>query len=986
INIYNAEVITNDYFSYIAHTSTNFGEITPNSSTNFGYTLVGAESNYFPNSIDMVQSRQEITEGLTIELANISNNYDTFGGQLILTNTTDEQICMPEITINTNFSLLSNWGYDIIDLGENSYTIKSKFDTGIFINIPPNSSYTLQISGSNVENPQIESFSATELVVSVEEYISRDSDGDTLPDYYENEIYSDKYNPDTDGDLLIDGYEELILETSPLLPDTDGNEVSDADEDADEDFLTNLQEFELGTDPLEPDTDEDYLIDGEEVAAGSDPFIQDTDIDGLLDGEESYAGVIYTKYGIYFDPTNPDTDGNGILDGDEKFAQNVQKEVVTSDGAITNISVEMTANGSLDNNLSVESVMGIDIMSSNLVGLVGDPFDFSTTSEFEEAKLTFTIDQTKLGDALFENLTIMWYDEENQQFVDCSQDENFTVTSDSDNGQISVITSHFSQYMVVDSNDWYEAWAYMFEKFEPEIFTEEGVEIEDVLTNRGVKWGKINSLGDVEYYMDLYKDAGISVGNSVYDYFNGHFYLIIETGDISGLTWEESKAFCEVIGGNLVTITSQEEQTFIESLYAQSSKKSYWLGATDKEKDGDWKWITGEAWGYTNWNGGEPNNNSGGESYLQFYSGTTKWNDEKDYNSHTGLANTGIICEWEINDIEYDDSGNIAFVTDKINWDDTDGDTVPNIIEMYGLKINGQPIASDPNDKHSDNDGLEDGEEVVCRINALNNTNYIYYEESLITNLVRQQNNYYASIRYSSDPTKEDGDGDGLSDPNEKYHSNPLSTDTDGDKINDFTDPTPAEYHEIKNSNWVFDWINVDIEDYMSRRSINELIILGVQRVKPSNKYHSSVMLFANSESEYYNNEYAVNSVGNIHYLTFGAGGDKLKGLVGSLTAEYNRERDVMLDIKVQMINLTTSSEINSLIPNLFQGQNYFNAHTNYDYELLHHAFKRGKTSGYNSNSYAVSLLKYSGIDDLGGPDYYVPGYQNVLPSNAFRE
>jgi hypothetical protein len=448
-NIYNAEVVTNDYFSYVAHSNNNFGEITPNSSTNFGYTLVGAESNYFPNSIDMVQSRQEISEGLNVELTNISNNYDTFGGQLVLTNTTENQICMPEITINANFSLLSNWGYDIIDLGENSYTIKSKSDTGIFINIPPNSSYSLQISGSNVENPQIESFSATELIVSAEEYISRDSDGDTLPDYYENAINSDKNNTDSDGDMLPDDYEVLTLGTLPGLSDTDNNGVSDADEDFDEDTLSNFQEFELSTNPLNPDTDEDYLSDSEEISLGTDPIVQDTDVDGLLDGEEGYASIIYTKYGVYFDPINPDTDGNGTLDGAEKFAQNVQKEVETFDGAITNISVEIITNTNLDENLTIESMMDKDWISSNVVGLIGEPFDFSTNADFEEAEITFTIDQTKLGDTEFENLIVLWYDKENDAFIQIESN------LDAENSTITAITTHFSQYMVVDKLAWY---------------------------------------------------------------------------------------------------------------------------------------------------------------------------------------------------------------------------------------------------------------------------------------------------------------------------------------------------------------------------------------------------------------------------------------------------------------------------------------------------------------------------------------------------
>jgi len=77
-------------------------------------------------------------------------------------------------------------------------------------------------------------------------------------------------------------------------------------EDTDGDGLTNAQEEEIGTDPLNPDTDGDGLLDGDEVALGTDPLNPDTDGDGLLDGDEVALGT---------DPLNPDTDGDGILDG-----------------------------------------------------------------------------------------------------------------------------------------------------------------------------------------------------------------------------------------------------------------------------------------------------------------------------------------------------------------------------------------------------------------------------------------------------------------------------------------------------------------------------------------------------------------------------------------------------------------------------------------------------------------------------------------------
>ncbi|TAK95582.1 MAG: DUF1800 family protein, partial [Verrucomicrobia bacterium] len=80
--------------------------------------------------------------------------------------------------------------------------------------------------------------------------------------------------------------------------------------DSDGDGLSNLQEYQRGTDPHKADTDGDGLTDGQEVALGTNPLLADTDGDGLSDYAE-VNGLI---------PSNPllaDSDSDGVSDMDE---------------------------------------------------------------------------------------------------------------------------------------------------------------------------------------------------------------------------------------------------------------------------------------------------------------------------------------------------------------------------------------------------------------------------------------------------------------------------------------------------------------------------------------------------------------------------------------------------------------------------------------------------------------------------------------------
>ena len=149
---------------------------------------------------------------------------------------------------------------------------------------------------------------------------------------------------------------------------------------------------------------------------------------------------------------------------------------------------------------------------------------------------------------------------------------------------------------------------------------------------------QVDALQEDQPPVDLPEDAVLWEGN-------GHYYKVFSgpNSEYPQLTWEEAKLACEQLGGHLVTITSSEEQDFIESLDSTTciGEWSVWIGLSRPEGTGPWTWITGEPYEYTHWDNNEP---SGDGSCVAM---RTKnygygWNDA---DANTPFA---YVCEWDV--------------------------------------------------------------------------------------------------------------------------------------------------------------------------------------------------------------------------------------------------------------------------------------------------------------------------------------------------
>ena len=157
--------------------------------------------------------------------------------------------------------------------------------------------------------------------------------------------------------------------------------------------------------------------------------------------------------------------------------------------------------------------------------------------------------------------------------------------------------------------------------------------------------------GDVLGYSGVYliknNASYTDVSESVYG--NHKYKLFDET-----MSWQKAKEYCESLGGHLVTINSEGEQRFVETLLAASdlSKSSdIWIG-TSRDLNNFNTWVTGEPVDFSAWGVPQPDNLGGRQNYAVIVNGVRgsengsyyikqyEWDDNSD-------SSRPFICEWE---------------------------------------------------------------------------------------------------------------------------------------------------------------------------------------------------------------------------------------------------------------------------------------------------------------------------------------------------
>ena len=103
-------------------------------------------------------------------------------------------------------------------------------------------------------------------------------------------------------------------------------------------------------------------------------------------------------------------------------------------------------------------------------------------------------------------------------------------------------------------------------------------------------------------------------------------------------TWEEAQAEALGLNGNLVSIKDAAEEAWLKETFGE--EQTLWIGLTDRDKEGQFRWVTGESLTYQNWAPGQPDNhpNIEREDYAVLnFRDTNQWNDASALSTYRGI-------------------------------------------------------------------------------------------------------------------------------------------------------------------------------------------------------------------------------------------------------------------------------------------------------------------------------------------------------------
>lgn len=350
------------------------------------------------------------------------------------------------------------------------------------------------------------------------------NDEQVVPDEIAKLFGVDPNEYDSDNDGLSNYVEIYMSDTDPTLADTDEDGTPDADEDADQDGLSNAQELEIGTDLTKADSDGDGISDYKEInESNTDPCKYDTDEDGLSDGDELILGL---------NPLVQKTDGV-TLDSERKFTQelndeNIDEQLKSEDNDAVP-SLTLTTNGNINNRVVITTTDSNDFSDSRAV--VGEPIDVSGDNlgegvisfSLKNAVSTISVDDTK--ESFSTNLICKYNEDGTTEYLD--------TIFNAEKNMLSACVNVEGTYFVLDVKNLFDelglamptaAEVSALTVAEKTITrassgTMAQADIVFLIDTTGSMGDEIyNVKENVEYFVDALKEKGISTGLALIDY------------------------------------------------------------------------------------------------------------------------------------------------------------------------------------------------------------------------------------------------------------------------------------------------------------------------------------------------------------------------------------------------------------------------------------------------------------------------------------
>ena len=112
------------------------------------------------------------------------------------------------------------------------------------------------------------------------------------------------------------------------------------------------------------------------------------------------------------------------------------------------------------------------------------------------------------------------------------------------------------------------------------------------------------------------------------------------------VSWADAEEYCRKQGGHLASITSKETNDNISALLNTKDHSSMWIGGTDQEEEGVWKWSDCTPWSFEAWMEDTPWNRPEAQDCLEFFRNEGVWGDDDCTMKNYFLCSQKICPGW----------------------------------------------------------------------------------------------------------------------------------------------------------------------------------------------------------------------------------------------------------------------------------------------------------------------------------------------------